>query len=212
VTAKLMNPRRWSVGMACLLLAGCGGGGASPTAKRAGATSTTSPEGRAQGGALVPSEAQSAATGDIPDNQAFLTFEDHPAGYSIRYPEGWTRSGASGDVAFQDRANVIHVVVAKGPPPTAAAASAALAELRRGDPTVRSAGPQRATIGGRPVLKVTYTRLSTADPVTAKRLPLTIDRYEYAHGGKVAIVDLGTPQGVDNVDAYRLIARSFQWR
>jgi hypothetical protein len=58
----------------------------------------------------------------------------------------------------------------------------------------------------------TYTRLSGADPVTGKRLPLTIDRYLYAHGGKVAIVDLSTPKGVDNVDAYRMISRSFQWR
>ena len=32
------------------------------------------------------------------------------------------------------------------------------------------------------------------------------------HGGKLAIVDLGTPQGVDNVDAYRLMIESFTWR
>ena len=62
------------------------------------------------------------------------------------------------------------------------------------------------------MLEVTYTRLSTPDPVTGKRLPLTIDRYEYTRGGKVAIVDLGTANGVDNVDAYRMISRSFQWR
>jgi hypothetical protein len=195
--------------MACLLLAGCGGGGGASTAKQAAAgTSRTAPE----GGAGVPSDAQSAATGDIPDNQAFLTFEDHAAGYSIRYPEGWTRRGASGDVTFQNRANVIHVVIASGAPPTPAGASAGLAELRRGDPTIRSGAPQQVTIGGSPVVKLTYTRLSAADPVTAKRLPLTIDRYEYAHGGRTAIVDLGTAKGVDNVDAYRMISRSFQWR
>src|SRR5689334_11209401 len=34
-------------------------------------------------------EAQSAAAGDIPDNQQFLTFHDNPAGYSMKYPEGW---------------------------------------------------------------------------------------------------------------------------
>jgi len=28
----------------------------------------------------------------------------------------------------------------------------------------------------------------------------------------VAIVDLGTPVGVDNVDAYRLMIQSFRWR
>ena len=62
------------------------------------------------------------------------------------------------------------------------------------------------------MVKVTFTRLSAPDPVTGKRLPLTIDRYLYAKAGKVAIVDLGTPVGVDNVDAYRMISESFQWR
>jgi hypothetical protein len=217
MTVKLIKPRLWPVSIVCLLLAGCGGSSSSSSsiANRAAATSTTAPQGETgapEGGTAVPSEAQSAATGDIPDNQIFLTFQNGAAGYSIRYPEGWTRSGANGNVTFDDRANVIHVVVAKGPSPLPATASAALAELKRSDPTVRIGRPQQVTIAGRPVLKVTYTRLSAADPVTAKRLPLTIDRYVYAHAGKVAIVDLGTPKGVDNVDAYRMISRSFQWR
>jgi hypothetical protein len=214
MTVKWMKPCLWPLATVCLL-AGCGGGGTSSTTNHAAATSKTAPQGEAgtlEGAAAAPSEAQSAATGDIPDNQIFLTFEDGAAGYSIRYPEGWTRSGATGSVTFQDRANVIHVVVVKGPSPTPASASARLAELKRSDPTVRIGSPQQVTIAGRPVLKVTYTRLSAADPVTAKRLPLTIDRYVYAHGGKVAIIDLGTPKGVDNVDAYRMISRSFQWR
>jgi len=39
-----------------------------------------------------------------------------------------------------------------------------------------------------------------------------VDRYAYYQGGRVAIVDLGTAVGVDNVDAYRMISRSFKWR
>jgi hypothetical protein len=30
--------------------------------------------------------------------------------------------------------------------------------------------------------------------------------------GRLAVVDLGTPKGVDNVDAYRLMIKSFRWR
>jgi hypothetical protein len=37
-------------------------------------------------------------------------------------------------------------------------------------------------------------------------------RYYLARGGKTAVVDLGTPVGVDNVDAYRLMIESFRWR
>jgi len=153
------------------------------------------------------------ATGDIPDNQVFLTYDNRAAGYSIRYPEGWARKGSASDVTFRDKANVIHVVIAKGAPQNPAAASVGLAELKRTDPTVKAGSkPERVTIAGAPVIKVTYTRLSAPDPVTGKRLPLTIDRYEYAHGGKVAIVDLGTPEGVDNVDAYRMISETFRWQ
>ena len=39
-----------------------------------------------------------------------------------------------------------------------------------------------------------------------------MDRYYLAHGTKRAVVDLGTPVGVDNVDAYRLMINSFRWR
>jgi hypothetical protein len=194
----------------CTVIAGCGG---SETRERSPA-STTQAESRASGAspeAEAPSEAQSAATGDIPDNQVFLTFTDRPAGYSIRYPEGWARRGSGPDVTFQEKGNVIHVVVAKGAPPTSASATANLERLKRSDPTIKVGKLEHLTIAGAPVIKVTYTRLSTPDPVTRKRLPLTIDRYLYAHGGKVATLDLGTPVGIDNVDAHRLISRSFRW-
>jgi hypothetical protein len=197
---------------ACVIVAGCGGG-----ARTAGGTSASGAGQRAgsaspAGTSSVPSDAQSAATGDIPDNQAFLTFTDRAAGYSIRYPEGWTQRNSAGEVTFQDRANVIHLAVLNGPPPRAADLTGEIARLRLNDPTIASGSPRSLTVNGSPVLKITFTRLSGADPVTGKRLRLTIDRYEYAHVGKVAILDLGTPKGVDNVDAYRMISRSFQWR
>jgi hypothetical protein len=167
-----------------LLVAGCGSSGSTDTSGEVSpGTSASSPaEGQETGGEAAPSEAQAAATGDIPDNQVFLVFHDPQAGYSIRYPEGWARKGSANDVSFQEKANMVHVVVHKGSP------------------------------HGKPGVKSTYTGRSAPDPVTGKRLPLTIDRYEFPHGGKVAVVDLVTPVGVDNVDAYRLIGESFQWQ
>jgi hypothetical protein len=167
-----------------LLAAGCGGSGSSTST--AGSTSTPaesrSTEGQEAGGAPVPSEAQSAATGDIPDNQTFLLFHDPKAGYSIRYPEGWARKGSASEVTFQEKANVIHIAVHKGAP--------------------RS----------KPGVKTTYSRMSAPDPVTGKRLRIVIDRYEYGNRGKVAVLELATPVGVDNVDAYRMISESFEWK
>ena len=199
--------------LAGLLIAGCGGGTGEPAASNAGTTegqpSSAKPS---EAESVVPAEAQAAATGDIPDNQAFLTYDNHGAGYSIRYPEGWARKGSGSDVTFQDRANVIHVVLSPGKSPTVAGVIAGLEEVKRRDPTVKPGSAHTVSINGSPVIKVTYTRLSAPEPVTGKRLPLTIDRYVYSSGTKVAIVDLGTPVGVDNVDAYRMISESFQWR
>jgi hypothetical protein len=195
-----------------LALGGCGGNSRNETGSApAPQTEAQSKSAAASPEAETPSEAESAATGDIPDNQVFLTFNNRSAGYSIRYPEGWARRGSAGDVTFQEKGNVIHIVVVKGGGPTPSSAVAELERVRQSDPTVKVGRPERLTIAGAPVIKVTYTRLSTPDPVTGKRLPLTIDRYIYTHGGKVATVDLGTPVGVDNVDAYRLISRSFRW-
>jgi hypothetical protein len=39
---------------------------------------------------------------------------------------------------------------------------------------------------------------------------LTVDRYEVVKGGRRAVVDLGTPVGVDNVDAYRMMIESLR--
>jgi hypothetical protein len=68
------------------------------------------------------------------------------------------------------------------------------------------------TIAGAPAVKVSYSTVSPPNPVTGKRVQLLVDRYEFARAGKVAVVDLGTPKGVDNIDAYRKMSHSFRWQ
>jgi hypothetical protein len=176
-----------------LLLTACGGSnngsgltdetstGSASGSKAAEAEGESGEEGAVQA-VESPSEAESAATGDIPDNQTFLVFHNAAAGYSIRYPEGWARKGSGNDVTFKEKANLIHIAV------------------HRGSATAK------------PGVKRTVTRQSAPDPVTGKRLPLKVDIYEFENAGKVAVLELSTPEGVDNVDAYRLISESFAWR
>ena len=68
-----------------------------------------------------------------------------------------------------------------------------------------------ATISGRPAFKIVYSTESAPNAVTGKQVKLVVDRYYLWKGGRRAVVDLGTPQGVDNVDAYRLMIESFRW-
>src|SRR5205807_1241179 len=113
-------PRRlspaWVVAVA-LVLSGCGTGSrgastptAAPTSPGTGTTSHATTAGSTQaggGGGPLVAEAQAAASGDIPDNQVFLTYHDARAGYSMEYPEGWALSGSGGVETIRDKNNLI---------------------------------------------------------------------------------------------------------
>jgi hypothetical protein len=204
---------------ACLALAavlsGCGAkktaapASPAPATTTAPATSSQATSSSSTSASALQAEANSAATGDIPDNQVFLVFRDAAAGYSMKYPEGWAQSGSGLRLTFRDKNNIVRVVVVKGAHPTAATIRGELAALKSAH--VQS-GPQRLTISGAPAYKIVYTTKSAPNPVTGKRVTLVVDRYYLSHAGKEAIVDLGTPVGVDNVDAYRLMIESLRWR
>jgi hypothetical protein len=204
--------------LACGLLSACGGassktasGGAISGSANAGSSGVASSSGETSASPLS-AEARSKATGDIPDSQVFLSFHNPSAGYSMRYPEGWAQRGSGADVTFQDKNNIVHILVSRGPAPTGAAVVATLARERRSLPSLTYGAPSSATIQGAPVVKVSYSTLSPPNPVTGKRVQLLVDRYVYAHAGKLATVDLGTAKGVDNIDAYKMMSRSFRWR
>jgi len=164
------------------------------------------------GPGALQGEAQSAATGDIPDNQVYVTFSNARAGYAIKYPEGWAQSGNGPRVVFRDKNNLVRIVVASGPHATLATARADMQALLRAVPSLKFQSPVATRISSAPAIKVTYTTQSAPNPVTNKRITLTVDRYYLFRSGKRAVVDLGTPVGVDNVDAYRMMIQSFRWR
>jgi len=157
----------------------------------------------------LQAEANTAAAGDIPDNQVFLVFHNTSAGYTMKYPEGWAQRGSGNDVVFRDKNNVVRIVTGSGPPPTAATVGR---ELRRLHGVRVIAASRRVPLAAGHASKVVYSTESAPNAVTGKRVTLDVDRYYLWHSGRRAVVDLGTPQGVDNVDAYRLMIESFRWR
>lgn len=197
-----------------IVAAGCGSGGSSPTTTTAttatpttAATTSTQPASTSGAGALQ-AEANAAAAGDIPDNQIFLVFHNPHAGYSMKYPEGWAQQGSAGRVTFRDKNNVIRAVVSNGPGWTKASVQSDVHVLKGA--RMQSA-PQPIQLSGRPAFKVVYRTVSAPNPVTGKRVTLTVDRYYLSTRNRRAVLDLGSPVGVDNVDAYRLISQSFKW-
>jgi hypothetical protein len=223
-----MNRRSLLIGAPVLLLtvaalvAGCGGGSnntaSQTTASQPPPTSSTGSDGGATTGSgsqnpgALTAEAQQTAAGDIPDNQVFLTFADAAAGYTMKYPEGWAQRGTGARVTFQDKNNLVRVTVSKGGSVSVAGAAAEMNRLKQQTPSLRFDAPTQLTVSGKPIVKVLYSTESAPNSVTGKRVTLAVDRYYVPGAGKHAVVDLGTPQGVDNVDAYRLMIQSFQWK
>ena len=207
-------------GLTAVSLAACGGtsstssspaaAGSGSTAAAASSTSASSAQGTGAG--ALSAEVRATATGDIPDTQVFLTYANKPGGYSITYPEGWAQRGSGSSVVFSDKNNVIRAVVFRGAAPTPASVTAALNAEKARKPSLTVGSASTVQLGAAAsAIKISYSTISAPNPVTGKRIALLVDRYVYSHRGKVAILDLATPKGVDNVDAYKRIARSWKW-
>jgi hypothetical protein len=196
-----------------LIVAGASCGGSARTTRTTASHSpvkTTSAVTTLSGSpsALQP-EANAAAAGDIPDNQTFLVFHDISSRYSMKYPEGWAQKGSAGTVVFRDKNNLVRVVVSPG---GAVSVATVRRDLEHLNGVKVLAAPRSLNLRGGRALKAVYSTVSAPNAVTGKRVTLVVDRYYLWRAGLRAVVDLGTPQGVDNVDAYRLMIESFRWR
>jgi hypothetical protein len=167
-------------------IAGCGGGSsATATSSHAGTAATTPAQ------TAKPAAPEVSPPGDIPDNQAFVRYAPPGAGFSVKVPEGWSRTQAGGAVVFTDKLNRIR--------------------LERG-PAARRAG-QASTVHrtAGTAQKLTYMMRSAPDPVTGKRVTDAVERYVFTKGGTTAVLTLSGPKGADNVDPWRIVTDSLRW-
>ncbi|MCW2964855.1 MAG: hypothetical protein JWO17_2107 [Actinomycetia bacterium] len=199
--------------LVCVFLVACGSKKAqapattsSPsTTAAAGTTTTTTTAATATGPGALQAEVAATGAGDIPDNQVFVVYSGKS--FNMKFPEGWTQSGSGDNVTFRDKNNIVRIAIVPGSAPTVASVKREVATLKGATPT---GSPTSLKLNGVPAVKATYKTTSAPNAVTGKRLTLTVDRYELAKNGKRVIVDLGSPVGVDNVDAYRMMIQSLR--
>jgi hypothetical protein len=151
--------------------------------------------------------------GDIPDNQVFVVFTAPDQSYTIKYPEGWTRTGQGSTVVFGDSLNSITVAPHDGfyRPTDAYARTVEIPQIATQAPGF---APGQVSIVQRPagtVVLITYQQDSPPNPVTAKTVRQQVERYEYARNGRGVIVTLCAPAGSDNTDPWRTVTDSFTW-
>jgi hypothetical protein len=160
---------------AALLVAGCGSSSSKPS----------------------PKQADQSPPGDIPDNQAYVTYQAPGAGYSVKVPEGWARTAGGGVVTFTDKLNSVRL-------------EAVLAATGRRQPNTHAKVSQvRRTAGT--ATRATYVANSAPDPVTGKRRLDAVERYVFVHHGRAAVLTLSGPKGADNVDPWRIVTDSLRW-
>jgi hypothetical protein len=114
-------------------------------------------------------------------------------------------------VAITDKDSAETVAVVTGNTHPQAMARADLSRLTRGSKSFHLISSRVEALPAGPSVRAQYRTLSPKDPVTGKRVPVLVDRYYISGHGKEAVLTLQTPRGVDNVDAFRLIAHSFRW-
>lgn len=209
---------------ALALVAACGGGGpggsgaAKPTgpaesgavAQSVGAGGATPVESSGPGASEAPA-GSGATSGDIPDTAVFLTYADATHGFSIQYVEGWQVTPSTEGVTIRDKDRSVTVRLVS--PQTNVAGYVARTDLPalRGQVGFAFGSQDTVTTPSGTYVHVSYQVPAPPDPVTGKQVPTTVDRY-YVPGPKgLAIVNLATPTGVDNVDAFRQIIESFRW-
>ena len=211
------------VGVLAVAAAGCSVGGqttgasqpaggssgiaAAPTAGAGGATAGPSVP---NGSSPSPLATEVNPPGDIPDNQAFVTYRVPGSTVGLKVPEGWSRSTAAGGTTFTSKLNSITVAVdSAAAPPTAASVRARIAQTVAGTVPQYSPGQvSTETRAGGQVFLATYQGDSTADPVTGKVVRDAFEQYTYYRSGTRVTLTLAGPTNADNVDPWRTVSDS----
>jgi len=156
---------------------------------------------------------ESNPSGDIPDNQAYVSFSPAGGGYSVKIPEGWSRTSTATSSSFTDKLNRIEVSMVAAP------AQPSIASVSSTDvPSVTSKvskfamGKVTSVVrrGGRAIL-LTYQGDSKPDQVTGKVIRDAFERYTFYRAGKRVDLTLSGPTNADNVDPWRIVSDSLRW-
>ena len=151
--------------------------------------------------------------GDIPDNQAYVAYAPPGGGFSVKVPEGWSRSTAGGAVVFTDKLNAIRLETKAAQVPLTAR-DARQTELPKLASSVSGFHPGNVTTVARKAgtaVRMTYLAKANPDPVTGKAGVDAVERYVFFHNGKDVILTLSGPKGADNVDPWKIVSDSVTW-
>lgn len=192
---------------ATAILAACGGTSA-PAASTGGPSPAT-----AASTQPAPRATEANPPGDIPDNQAYVKFSPAGGGYSVKTPEGWSRTSTGSATSFTDKLNKIEVSAAAAPtqPTIASVTNADAPSLKITVPKFVMGKVAAVVRGGGGAILLTYQGDSAPDQVTGKVVRDAFERYTFYRAGKRVDLTLSGPTNADNVDPWRIVSDSLRW-
>lgn len=151
--------------------------------------------------------------GDIPDNQVFVTYTS-PDGFSVKVPEGWSRTAIDHGVRFFDKYDEIDAIsgTAAAAPSLASVRASEIPDLQKGGHPVEVTAVKDVKLPAGRAIRISYLANSAPNPVTNKPLRLEHERFILFKDGKTVTLDMAAPAGADNVDQWQLISNSLQWK
>ena len=187
-------------------------GGLQTSARAASAKAQKAPKAQkhlAVKGAVNPNAPEVVSPGDIPDNQLFVAYRPAAGAYTIRVPEGWSRTEADGAVTFTDKYNSITVFAgpAAAAPTIDRVRTAGLLDVAT-DPTYKAGRITAVKTAGGPAIHATFEIGSAPNKVTGKKALLTVERYVYFGNRTQVVVTLSGAKGADNVDPWKTVSDS----
>jgi hypothetical protein len=196
---------------------GCGGSSGTSTSSGAssggGSSTSTTANTNTTANAVNPNAPDVTPPGDIPDTQVFLAYSPPGGGYSVKVPEGWSRSNSGGATVFTSNLNSIRLeAVPTSKAPTLASAKQSLVPQLSHSVNGFST-PKVSTVSrtAGPAVLITYFAWGTPNPVTGKKPPEAVERYIFFHKGKEVILTLSGEKNADNVDPWRTVTNSLRF-
>ncbi|MEP6638963.1 MAG: hypothetical protein ABJC39_06385 [Chloroflexota bacterium] len=182
-----------------------------PTAPSSAPTPSLAIEQPTEGPSQAPDTGGGTTAGDVPDNAVFLTYTNAAHGFSIQYVEGWQVTTGPDGVIIRDKDSSETVAVVGPASDVGSYISGTDLPALQAQTGFKLVKQDRVKFKSGTYDHVVFHLPSPPDPVTGKQIPSTVDRFYVPGTTGLAIVSLSTPDGVDNVDAFRTMIESFKW-
>jgi hypothetical protein len=198
-----MHKRAALVAAAAALVIGAAACGASTSSSSGGQATKSS----------SPSAPEVNPPGDIPDDQAYVKFTPPGAGFSVKVPEGWSRTTMGGETVFTDKLNAIRIErqAARAPLSAGAAKRIEMPKLAKSVNGFQAGSVSTVARQAGSAVRITYLATAKPNAVTGKAGQNAVERYVFFHNGEDVILTLSGPKGADNVDPWKIVTDSVTW-